>query len=562
MTEIDKQGRNLSTTVWTQLDRKAGAITELTIRQLRNRISTWVVLGVGVLLISLLLVFYIDSIRDEFEPYDNDGDSEDWDNDGYPLGQENIYGTSDYDEFNFPGSPEYIYQGDIDWNDQPRTHEGNHTWYYAWGYFNPIWIDVNASNPFIYNYDWIDWSLGDYFCEEEGLGSDPFERGPNGYYGFENSNIDRNYCQFENGTYIMFGAAFSGEGEFFVEPGWNTEWGYVTESFFVEKHPKSMYIDEDDIDWDGTSVSSSQGFDDDGDCLKDDYLVESTPSDSNRNGIYCDVQWTYDQYGNLISIRADSNVDEDPDDSRHIGESSHRTFIIGTGKIAFVMLLGLFLPLFLALGLVRDESENGTLHYLLSKPIHRGEFILYRLLGYLAIVVSYTVILTFIIAFITSIIGPGESIIRLSDYPVWMGISLSTILVLIAYGSVFNTVGLVLPRYGVYLCILFGVWEFLMGLFTITIPSSDITMLSISHWAIQIIDATVMIAWSDTPLMQQQADAFGLETGISFFWHPPVHTLGTGSPFVALIISVVFILIFSLGMILIGQLIFRKKEIM
>ena len=226
------------------------------------------------------------------------------------------------------------------------------------------------------------------------------------------------------------------------------------------------------------------------------------------------------------------------------------------------MIIGLFLPLFLALGLVRDESENGTLHYLLSKPIHRGEFILYRLLGYLAIVVSYTLILTLIIAFITSIIGPGNSFIRLSDYPVWIGIALSTILVLTAYGSVFNTVGLVLPRYGVYLCILFGVWEFLMGLFTITIPESDITMLSISHWAIQLIDAVVMIAWSDTPLIQEQADAFGLETGISFFWHPPVHTLGTGSPFIASIISVVFILTFSMGMILIGQLIFRNKEIM
>ena len=59
MEELDKQGRNLSTTVLTQLDRKAGAITELTIRQLRNRISTWVVLGVGVLLISLLLLSLI-----------------------------------------------------------------------------------------------------------------------------------------------------------------------------------------------------------------------------------------------------------------------------------------------------------------------------------------------------------------------------------------------------------------------------------------------------------------------------------------------------------------------
>ena len=502
MEEIDKQGRNLSTTVWTQLDRKAGAITELTIRQLRNRISTWVVLGVGVLLISLLLIFYVDSIRDDFEPYDNDGDSQDWDNDGYPLGQELIYGTSDYDDSNFPGSSEYIYQGDIDWNDQPRNHYGNHTWVYAWGYFTPTWIDVEAENPFSWSDSWIDWSSEEYICEEEGLGSDPFSSG--------RFSLDRNYCLFENKN----------------------------------------------------RVSSSQGFDDDGDCLKEEYVVDSSPNDSNRNGIYCDVQWTFDSNGNLVSIRADNNVDEDPDDSKHIGESSHRTFIIGTGKIAFVMIIGLFVPLFLALGLVRDESENGTLHYLLSKPIHRGEFILYRLLGYLAIVVSYTLILTLIIAFITSIIGPGNSFIRLSDYPVWIGIALSTILVLTAYGSVFNTVGLVLPRYGVYLCILFGVWEFLMGLFTITIPESDITMLSISHWAIQLIDAVVMIAWSDTPLIQEQADAFGLETGISFFWHPPVHTLGTGSPFIASIISVVFILTFSMGMILIGQLIFRNKEIM
>ena len=558
MDKLDEQGRGLSTTVWTQLDRKAGAITELTIRQLRNRISTWVVLGVGVLLISLLIIFYIDSIRDEFEPYDNDGDSEDWDNDGYPLGQERMYGTSDYDESNFPGSSEYIYQGDIDYNDQPRNHYGNHTWIDAWGYFTPTWIDTDTSNPFSgfsTDYRWIDWNLEPIICEDSSMSDDPFEA-------YDWGLLSKNYCLYENGTYVMFGAIFIGEGDFFVEPGWDAQWGYLTEPFFVEKHPKSMYIDEDDIDWDGTTISSSQGFDDDGDCLKEDYLVESSPDDSNRNGIVCDVQWTYDPYGNLISIRADSNVDEDPDDSKHIGESSHRTFIIGTGKIAFVMILGLFLPLFLALGLVRDESENGTLHYLLSKPIHRGEFILYRLLGYLAVVVSYTVILTFIIAFITSIIGPGDSIIRLSDYPVWLGISLSTILVLTAYGSVFNTVGLILPRYGVYLCILFGVWEFLMGLFTITIPSSDITMLSISHWAIQIIDATVMIAWSDTALMQQQANAFGLETGISFFWHPPVHTLGTGNPFIALIISVVFILVFSIGMILIGQLIFRNKEIM
>ena len=112
----------------------------------------------------------------------------------------------------------------------------------------------------------------------------------------------------------------------------------------------------------------------------------------NENGIPCDIVWTSSN-GIVTDIDADFNVDEDPDDEAYAGELSHRTFIIGVGKMAFVILLGLFIPLFLALGLVKDESENGTLHLLLSKPIHRSEFILYRLLGYLSVSsssVSYT----------------------------------------------------------------------------------------------------------------------------------------------------------------------------
>ena len=125
---MDEQGRGLSETVWTRLDRKAGAIVELTIRQLRHRISTWVVLGVGMLLMVMLLAFYIDAIREDFDAIDNDGDSEDPDGDGYPIGQENMYGTDNYNEFSYPGYPNFIFESDIDWNDQPRTHTGNHTW--------------------------------------------------------------------------------------------------------------------------------------------------------------------------------------------------------------------------------------------------------------------------------------------------------------------------------------------------------------------------------------------------------------------------------------------------
>ena len=105
---MDKKGLELSETVWTRLDRKAGAIVELTMRQLRHRISTWVVLGVGALLMMLLLSFYIDSVTESFEPIDNDGDSEDNDGDGYPMGQERKYGTPDWDPNVFPGASVFI----------------------------------------------------------------------------------------------------------------------------------------------------------------------------------------------------------------------------------------------------------------------------------------------------------------------------------------------------------------------------------------------------------------------------------------------------------------------
>ena len=139
---MDAKGRALSETVWTRLDRKAGAITELTIRQLRHRISTWVVLGVGALVMTLLLAFYVDAIRDDFEPVDNDGDSADWDNDGYPLGQENKYGTSDWDGQEYPGSGYYVMTGEIDWNDDSRSHSGNHTWD-GQGYLDADWVDLD-----------------------------------------------------------------------------------------------------------------------------------------------------------------------------------------------------------------------------------------------------------------------------------------------------------------------------------------------------------------------------------------------------------------------------------
>lgn len=552
---MDVQGRDLSETVWTRLDRKAGAVIELTIRQLRHKISTWVVLALGTILMALLLAFYIDSIREGFESIDNDGDSVDEDRDGYPLGQERKYGTSDWNGEEFPGSGTYIYEGEIDWNDQNREISGNKTWEGV-SLLDASWIDTD--------YKGGQW---DYIIDWDEVTNCPDTRGEI----FVDYMPDfATACQLEDGTYATNGK-FNAEGNITVPRDHYLTYGYVTGIFAVPKDPKEMYIDEDDIDWDGSS--GSQGIDDDGDCLRTEWLTqldeefmwweEPHRPDANGNGIQCDVIWVIDsQTGEVISISADSSVDEDPVDENYAGEASHRTFVIATGKIAFVLLLGLFLPLFLSLGLVRDETERGTLHYLLSKPIHRGEFILYRVLGYLAVVSFFVLVLSLVMGLITSIIGPGESLFRVGDLPVWLGIAISTILVLAAYGSLFNTIGLLLPKYGVYLCIVIGVWEFAMGFTTLISPSSSIATLSVSHWGLQLIDSIVMVSWPDTLQFSQMSSAFGLQTGLEWIWAPPVHTLNSSNAYLGILTSTTMLIGVSVSMIGIGSAVFSKREIM
>jgi len=537
------------------MDRKAGAITELSIRQLRHRLSTWVVLAVGALVMTLLHALYVDAKRDDFDPVDNDGDSVDWDQDGYPLGQENKYGTSDWDGQEYPGSGHYVMTGEVEWNDDLRYHSGNHTWE-GQGHFDAEWLDLDYTGT-----RWsgiVDWE-----------GATPC---PDGEV-FEDWWPDWGYaCTYDDESYFVSGK-FRASGAVNVPEEAYMQWGHMTLETYVEPEPASMYVDEDGILWDGEDISEiyvesncqpygsvyiCNGFevDDDGDCL-----VEM--NDDNNNGIPCDVIWVLDaDRDEIVDIRADYNVNEDIEEGKYQGESSHRTFIIGTGKMAFVMMLGIFIPLFLALGLVRDETENGTLHYLLSKPIHRAEFITYRLLGYLLLAGTYILVLVLLMALVTSLIGPGDSLIRLSDFPVWLGIGLATFLVLAAYGALYNTLGLIAPKYGVYFCIILGIWEFIMGLFTMTMPSASVPMLSISHWALQLIDAIVLIAWPDTLQYTQIASAFGIDSGLPFFWQPPVHTLGTQSPVAAILVSVTVLIFITLAMIGIGQSSFKNREIM
>ncbi len=535
----DSEGRRLSTTVWTALDRKAGAVIELTIKQLRNKTSTWTVFGVSTLLLLLLSAFYVDSVRDGFESIDNDGDSVDYDGDGYPLGQERKYGSSDFNPDEYPGSGLFIPEGEIYYNG-PRSHTGNHSW--------------DADGPSLFSGSWDNildyYPEGDEPCPE--IIDELLENTPYGWSPYS--------CVMANGDRYLQFLRFDGNGTLTVAQGWYAIFGVVTERFQVLPDPPEAYIDEDGIDWDPNNPSSSQGFDDDGDCTRSEYpeQVAADNDDSNRNRIPCDVLWTRGADGSVIQIQPDMLVDEDPVDSELMGESSHRSFIIITGKIAFAMIIGIFLPLLLALGLIRDESENGTLHYLLSKPIHRGEFIVYRLSGYLIFAGGFVLLMSLLMALVTVFLGPEGN--RLADFNVWFGIGAVTVLSLAAYGSIFNAMGLMSPKYGVYLALIYGVYEFAMAVMTL-FGAELVPVISVSHWSLQMIDAVVLVAWPDTIMLSQMSTAFNIDSGLGFFWRPPLHTFGTGSPAFAIGLSITVLLAFISLPILVGQSIFKRREI-
>jgi hypothetical protein len=63
-------------------------------------------------------------------------------------------------------------------------------------------------------------------------------------------------------------------------------------------------------------------------------------------------------------------------------------------------------------------------------------------------------------------------------------------------------------------------------------------------------------------MMELQANAFGLSTGIDLFWNPPIHSLGTDNPFISAIISVVVLIFITVFMIWFGQRQFSRSEIM
>ena len=435
--------------IYRSLDRKASAIIEFTLRQYRTKKSTWVVLGVGFTALSLIFLIYIDVMASEFESIDNDGDSTDYDNDGYPRGQEILLGTDPWDGDSHPGL------------------------------FDPP----------------------------------------------------------------------------------------------IDPDPKSMYINEDGFDWDVAIRLGEQstGYDDDGDCL--DSNKTASQKDTSDNGIPCDIVIEYYRLsdGNYYAnIDADSGVDEDPDEDAYSREAIHIAFVLSIGKLGFVLLLGIFLPLFMATGLIRDEMNSGTMHFMLAKPIARTEVFLYRTLGYLGIVWPYVIVLGILGAVVSGFAGSGDSFFRFADLGVWLAIIFATMMATLVYGMLFNALG-VLWKYGIILAIPFAAWELGMALLSMGAPDATLLRFSIIGWALMIIDAAAMLVWPNLDLFILMGNwggegnaGWNFDTSLEgagplgFFSSKP----GLGlSAFTAMIVSTLVLLFQAAIFWFIGGALFKGKEI-
>jgi len=422
--------------LWSGLDRKAMAVAEFTVRQQRKRLSTWVVLLVGIAAMGVLTMFYIDSMTREYEAIDNDGDSEDWDMDGYPNGQERLHGTDIFDAESHPG---------------------------------------------------------------------------------------------------------------LLDPS-------------ILPDEASVWIDEDDFDWDALEAGSV-GYDDNGDC--DVEGRTDSQKDRNGNGIPCDILLTKNRYSGTYYVSADGNVDEDPDDEAYALEAIHRSFVLAIGKLGVVFLIGIFVPLFMATGLIRQEMTSGTMHFMLAKPIARGEVFLYRILGFLAIAWVYITLLIALLALITGFAGPSDGLFRFADLGVWLSVWLAALLAVMVYSMLFCMLG-VLWKHGMVLALPIAAWELGMILTTLGAPDAAILRFSVIGWAMNIVDAGAALAWSDTPLLIQMglwgggSGALEGAEALEIFASTP----GLGlSGLATVVVSVLVMVGQAAACWLLGSTLFKSKEI-
>jgi len=72
----------------------------------------------------------------------------------------------------------------------------------------------------------------------------------------------------------------------------------------------------------------------------------------------------------------------------------------------------------------------------------------------------------------------------------------------------------------------------------------------------------VLLAWPDTIQWSEMDGAFEIGSGLSVFWQPPVHTLGTASAGIALLNSILVLSLVTMAWVFIAKSVFSRREIM
>ena len=116
--------------------------------------------------------------------------------------------------------------------------------------------------------------------------------------------------------------------------------------------------------------------------------------------------------------------------------------------------MGIFLPLFLATGLLEMKWNLKRYTILLENLFARGEFYAYRLGGYFVMTWAYLASLVLIMNIITGFHRSLGIIFRFQDIQMWATILFASCLMVMAYGTIFSTFG-IFTKYGMLASIFF-----------------------------------------------------------------------------------------------------------
>jgi len=208
---------------------------------------------------------------------------------------------------------------------------------------------------------------------------------------------------------------------------------------------------------------------------------------------------------------------------------------------------------------------------LVGKPVARAEILMYRILGFLGIAWPYFIGLILLCALVTGLFGPGDSLFRFSDLGIWFGIMLAVLLAVLVYSVIFVTFGLLGRTVGYIAVFFYATFEFFMLLLGTassgaSVQMKALTSMSVSFWCTEIINSTAWLVWGDRDMLygMTKLPAWSIgdfnpgEVALWGVWGTPFPTT---NPLANMVISIFILLLIAALGILIGQSMFKKREL-